>query len=124
MIQLVFKEMAFNAENVRKWAEQQIEQTPKIKAQKWDEERGQHETIEIDNTVEHELRTVLGNHYAWNLCQYKKWELIEECLSYIQDGISKPLCDMSADELLGDITGEVTEIETMGDFIQHSIVAG
>ena len=113
----LFKEFEFTGENVRKWAEDEVANQPTINIVEWNPDTKRDEYKTIANSVEHVLRGVLAQHYSHELSEYKKSELLDECLGYIMNGISKPCCDMTVDELLCDIIANLA-LETMDDLIE------
>ena len=96
----LFEELELTKENVRKWAEE--------------------EAAKEGSTVEDLLRQVVGKAYRHNLESYSKFELVQLALMYETEGVSKPACDMTFDELLDEITGESFEnwdFSTIDDLI-------
>lgn len=101
----LFKELEFNRVNVERWAEEQVLKEPTVTI--YEEE--------VPNSVERVLRGLLYSSTIINLNNYDKSELVEEALNYIMNGVDKPYCDMTKEELLDNI--ENWDFETMDDLI-------
>lgn len=121
MAQQLFKELDLTRENVERWAEDEAARKPIVNVQEWDGETKQYVVKEVPNSVERVLRSMIGKHFAYNLSESDEVELAAECLNYIMNGVDKPCCYMTRDELLDNITEELFEnweFDTLDDLLQ------
>jgi hypothetical protein len=132
MAKSLFPELDFTRENVLFWAEEQVALEPVLTRDPADVLVGT-KTVSIANSVELVLRGALDRHYLQLFLGYDKEDLLEEMMTYVQQGIDKPTAAMNEGELLDEIMqicvksedgSNLFELETMDDFVRVFVKGG
>lgn len=122
---LLFAELEFNAANLIAWAKSVIAEVPTVTVYEYATESRAGGYVDVPNTVEYVLRSVLeAYYYAINRDQ-KASDLTEELVNYLINGVPGKLpCDMNADELAATIIGEVDgsfDFASMEEFLDSPL---
>jgi len=115
----LFKELDPTKENLKLWAEEVVQDSPTVQIEEWDDDKLV--TKDVPNSVSRLLLQVARGFTLEMLVNSGKDELLDECLTYIMEGVGRPYCDYSEDELLTEISGEVFEtlcFDTMDEFVE------
>jgi hypothetical protein len=107
----LFHELEFTKENVLVWAEEQVLDCPVLRIYGQD----------VANTAQLVLQSVLMDHYVTEWSDLGKFDLIQELLKYVAQGVDKPLATMDVEQLLDgimEVCKESYEFETMDDFVR------
>lgn len=116
---LLFADLEFNATNLLAWAERIVAAHPNI--------TGKDVVTDGEtNSPAYVLRSVLNTHYWQNLEGLSTFDLKEELVGYLMDGISGKLpCHMNADELAATIVEEMNgyDFATMEEFLDSGLAS-
>lgn len=110
MVQKVlFKEWEVTRDRVREYAQQCFFARATYTEAMWDEEKRKLVDVVKTNSVHHELCCVFGRWLYESLVQYSKADLINDLHAAYMNGSSKPIEDMTEDELIEEIWTEIIQ---------------